>query len=62
MIAYINRSIILVKLHDWDAAMKDANMCLELDPTYCSGYKQKSIIHTKMKQQYEAFTAPNCGL
>ena len=43
-------------------AMKDAEKCLELDPTFVKAYARKGTIHHLMKEYHKALAAYDQGL
>ena len=42
---YSNRSAAYIKLMEFPYALKDAEKCLELDPTFIKAYVRKGTIH-----------------
>jgi stress-induced-phosphoprotein 1 len=52
--AYSNRAACYTKLGALPEAMKDADKCLEIDPTFIKGYSRKATAQFFMKEYDKA--------
>jgi len=59
---FSNRCMAYIKLMEFVYAMKDAEKCLELDPTFVKAYARKGTIHHLMKEYHKALAAYDQGL
>lgn len=65
---YSNRAFCYTKLMEFSMALKDADKCIQLDPTFVKGHLRKAAVHTALKENGKAaqsFKAaleidPNC--
>ena len=60
--AYSNRSACYTKLAAWAEGLKDAEKCLELEPTFSKGYSRKGAVLFFMKDYDKAMQAYQQGL
>ena len=61
-VPYSNRAACYQKLMEWQLALKDAETCVEMDPTYVKGWSRKGAIHTYLKEFHKAMDAYNMVL
>ena len=59
---YSNRCIAYIKLMEWNCGLKDAEKCLQLDPTFAKAYARKGTIHHFMKEYHKALDSFDKGL
>jgi len=59
---YSNRSAAYIKLMEFPSALKDAEKCLELDPTFVKAFFRKGTIHHALKEYHKAVQAFDNGL
>lgn len=59
---YSNRCLAYIKLMEPVAALKDAEKCLELDPTFIKAYCRKAQCHNLMKEYHKALAVYDQGL
>jgi len=59
---YSNRSACYQKLMEWSLALKDADKCVEMDPTFVKGWTRKAGIHYFIKEYHKAMDAYNAVL
>jgi tetratricopeptide (TPR) repeat protein len=52
--AYSNRAACYTKLGAFPEGLKDANKCIELDPSFAKGYSRKGTIQFFMKEYDKA--------
>lgn len=57
-----NRCAAYIKLMEFSTALKDADKCLELDPTFVRAYARKGTCHHMMKEYHKAMKAYDDGL
>jgi tetratricopeptide (TPR) repeat protein len=61
--AYSNRAACYTKLGAFPEGLKDANKCIELDPSFAKGYSRKGTIQFFMKEYDKALeTYQVCSL
>ncbi|KAL8539721.1 hypothetical protein ACS0TY_001366 [Phlomoides rotata] len=60
--AYSNRAACYTKLGAMPEGLKDAEKCIELDPTFSKGYTRKGAIHFFLKEYEKALEAYQEGL
>lgn len=60
--AYSNRSACYTKLAAWTEGLKDAEKCIELEPTFSKGYSRKGAVLFFMKDYDKALAAYQQGL
>ena len=60
--AYSNRSACYTKLAAWTEGLRDAEKCLELEPTFSKGYSRKGAVLFFMKDYDKALQAYEQGL
>ncbi|MCI01073.1 heat shock protein STI-like, partial [Trifolium medium] len=53
--AYFNRAKCYIKLGELPEGLKDAEKCIELDPTFTEGYTWKAVVQFFMKQYEKAY-------
>jgi stress-induced-phosphoprotein 1 len=53
---YSNRCAAYIKLMEWNYGLKDAEKCLQLDPTFVKAYYRKGTIHHFMKEYHKALS------
>lgn len=59
---YSNRSACYTKLAAWSEALKDAEKCIEIEPTFIKGYTRKGAVQFFMKEYDKALKTYNEGL
>merc|ERR1711963_60287 len=60
---YSNRAACFTKLMSLDLALKDCDMCIELDPTFIKAYLRKAKAHQAMSQTQKAIEGyKNCSI
>lgn len=59
---YSNRCAAYVKLMEGNYALKDAEKCVALDPTFVKGWVRKGAAHHLMKEFHKALQAYDQGL
>ena len=59
---YSNRSACYQKLMEWQLALKDADTCVSMDPTFVKGWTRKASIHYFLKEYHKAMDAYNAVL
>jgi len=59
---YSNRAACYQKLMEWQLALKDADTCVEMDPTFVKGWTRKAGIHFFLKEFHKAMDAYNAVL
>ena len=59
---YSNRSVAHIKLNDFQEALKDAHMSIEIDPDFNRGYEKAGDYHIRLGQLAEAQEVVNQGL
>lgn len=60
--AYSNRAACYTKLGAMPEGLKDAEKCIELDPTFSKGYTRKGAIHFFLKEYEKALETYQEGL
>lgn len=60
--AYSNRAACYTKLGALPEGLKDAEKCIELDPTFSKGYTRKGAIQFFMKEYDKALETYQAGL
>lgn len=60
--AYSNRAASYTKLGAMPEALKDAEKCIELDPTFVKGYTRKGAVQFFMKDHEKALETYQEGL
>ncbi len=58
---YSNRSLAYSKLKRFEAALGDANKCIELSPTFARGYLRRSVALIGLGEYEQAMTAAEQG-
>jgi len=58
-VVYSNRSACYQKLMEWQLALKDAETCVGMDPTFIKGWTRKAGIHFFLKEYHKAMDAYN---
>ncbi len=58
-VPYSNRAACYQKLMEWQLAIKDADHCVEMDPTFIKGWSRKAGIHFFLKEYHKALDAYN---
>merc|ERR1719502_1074631 len=58
-VPYSNRAACYQKLMEWQLALKDAETCLSMDPTFVKGWSRKAGIHYFLKEYHKALDAYN---
>ena len=53
-VPYSNRAACYQKLGEWQLALKDADKCVEMDPTFIKGRSRKATIHQFQKEYHKA--------
>lgn len=61
-VPYSNRAACYQKLMEWQLALKDADKCVEMDPTFIKGWTRKAGIHFFLKEYHKAMDAYNAVL
>mmetsp|Transcript_20597 Transcript_20597/g.50670 ORF Transcript_20597/g.50670 Transcript_20597/m.50670 type:complete len:556 (-) Transcript_20597:396-2063(-) len=59
---YSNRAACYQKLMEWQLALKDADKCVEMEPTFIKGWTRKAGIHFFLKEYHKAMDAYNVVL
>lgn len=60
--AYSNRAACYTKLGAMPEGLKDAEKCIELDPTFAKGYTRKGAVQFFMKEYEKALETYQEGL
>merc|ERR1719316_2618245 len=58
-VPYSNRAACYQKLMEWQLALKDADKCVEMDPTFVKGWSRKAAIHYFLKEYHKSMDAYN---
>lgn len=58
-VPYSNRAACYQKLMEWQLALKDAETCLGMEPTFVKGWTRKASIHYFLKEYHKAMDAYN---
>ena len=58
-VPYSNRSACYQKLMEWALALKDAETCVAMVPTFIKGWSRKAAIHYFLKEYHKAMDAYN---
>ena len=61
-VPYSNRAACYQKLMEWQLALKDADTCVGMDPTFIKGWTRKAGIHYFLKEYHKAMDAYNAVL
>merc|ERR1719378_1828927 len=61
-IPYSNRAAVYQKLMEWQLALKDADTCITMEPTFVKGWSRKAGIHYYLKEYHKAMDAYNAIL
>jgi len=56
---YSNRAACYQKLMEWQLALKDAETCVEMCPTFVKGFSRKAAIHVYLKEFHKALDSYN---
>mmetsp|Transcript_45486 Transcript_45486/g.142289 ORF Transcript_45486/g.142289 Transcript_45486/m.142289 type:complete len:559 (-) Transcript_45486:125-1801(-) len=56
-VPYSNRAACYQKLMEWQLALKDADRCVEMEPTFVKGWSRKAGIHFYLKEYHKALDA-----
>lgn len=59
---YSNRCAAYIKLCEGNYGLKDADKCIELDPTFVKGWARKGACHFLMKEFHKSLSAYDQGL
>merc|ERR1719231_374564 len=58
-VPYSNRAACYQKLMEWQLALKDAETCVTMEPTFAKGWSRKAGIHYYLKEYHKAMDAYN---
>jgi len=58
-VPYSNRAACYQKLMEWQLALKDAETCVSMEPTFVKGWSRKAGIHVYLKEYHKAMDAYN---
>jgi len=58
-VPYSNRAACYQKLMEWQLALKDADTCITMEPTFVKGWSRKAGIHYFLKEYHKAMDAYN---
>merc|ERR1711988_26931 len=58
-VPYSNRAACYQKLMEWQLALKDADTCVGMDPSFIKGWSRKAGIHFFLKEYHKAMDAYN---
>lgn len=58
-VPYSNRAACYQKLMEWQLALKDAETCVTMEPTFVKGWSRKAGIHYFMKEYHKAMDSYN---
>ena len=58
-VPYSNRAACYQKLMEWQLALKDAETCVAMEPTFTKGWSRKAGIHYFLKEYHKAMDAYN---
>jgi len=58
-VPYSNRAACYQKLMEWQLALKDAETCVAMEPTFVKGWSRKAGIHFYLKEYHKAMDAYN---
>jgi stress-induced-phosphoprotein 1 len=58
-VPYSNRAACYQKLMEWGLALKDAETCIAMEPTFVKGWSRKAGIHIFRKELHKAMDAYN---
>lgn len=58
-VPYSNRAACYQKLMEWQLALKDADTCITMEPTFIKGWSRKAGIHFYLKEYHKAMDAYN---
>merc|ERR1719440_2570426 len=58
-VPYSNRAACYQKLMEWQLALKDADTCITMEPTFTKGWSRKAGIHYFLKEYHKAMDAYN---
>jgi len=61
-VPYSNRAACYQKLMEWQLALKDAETCVTMEPTFVKGWSRKAGIHYYLKEYHKAMDAYNAIL
>jgi len=61
-VPYSNRAACYQKLMEWQLALKDADTCVGMEPSFCKGWTRKASIHFFLKEYHKALDAYNMVL
>merc|ERR1711988_254031 len=61
-VPYSNRAACYQKLMEWQLALKDADTCVGMDPSFIKGWTRKAGIHYFLKEYHKAMDAYNAIL
>lgn len=61
-VPYSNRAACYQKLMEWQLALKDADTCITMEPTFVKGWSRKAGIHYYLKEYHKAMDAYNAIL
>jgi len=58
-VPYSNRAACYQKLMEWQLALKDADTCITMEPTFVKGWSRKAGVHYYLKEYHKAMDAYN---
>jgi len=58
-VPYSNRAACYQKLMEWQLALKDAEQCVAMEPTFVKGWSRKAGIHYFLKEYHKAMDSYN---
>ena len=58
-VPYSNRAACYQKLMEWQLALKDAETCVGMEPTFVKGWSRKASIHYYLKEYHKAMDCYN---
>jgi len=58
-VPYSNRASCYQKLMEWQLALKDAEACVAMEPTFLKGWSRKASIHYYLKEYHKAMDVYN---
>jgi len=61
-VPYSNRAACYQKLMEWQLALKDADTCVSMEPTFVKGWSRKAGVHYYLKEYHKAMDAYNALL
>jgi len=58
-VPYSNRAACYQKLMEWQLALKDADTCIAMEPSFVKGWSRKAGVHYFLKEYHKAMDAYN---